>query len=381
MAILAVCPFCQQGKVRAPDNAVGLSATCPSCHNCFTIVASKEAAANETAAKAQRSRTAVATEATLAKATLSDATPLPTGITAEAPMAFDRSAPPSQPETPSERMTVMTLRPPSAPESESIFSLAMFAFILVGAALFISQITRYGRYVTVGLAMLGVVLAFLALISAYRGRLWPSLALAANLLTILVVTALPSWLALDSWWAARPVNDKGITKSRPLDGGAAGMLAGGWIDVSQAGWQRDDILVTFSNAWIGNVQLIGAKDKRQFSKNKLLVVSLKFANVGAARRIDYRSWQRPAPPDAPVPVVTDSTGKTLAAYKIEDGWEVRDHAINGAIMPGQNHTDWLIFEAPDPKAEFVRMELPAWALGEKGDPIRLQIPRSMIGSR
>ena len=30
----------------------------------------------------------------------------------------------------------------------------MFAFILVGAALFVSQITRYGRYATVGLAML-----------------------------------------------------------------------------------------------------------------------------------------------------------------------------------------------------------------------------------
>src|SRR2546430_1407671 len=40
MPILAVCPYCQEGKVRAPDSAVGLSADCPRCHNSFTLVAS-----------------------------------------------------------------------------------------------------------------------------------------------------------------------------------------------------------------------------------------------------------------------------------------------------------------------------------------------------
>ncbi|HYE77463.1 MAG TPA: hypothetical protein VEI97_05720, partial [bacterium] len=38
MPILAVCPYCHTGKVRAPDHAVGRSATCPKCYNCFTIV-------------------------------------------------------------------------------------------------------------------------------------------------------------------------------------------------------------------------------------------------------------------------------------------------------------------------------------------------------
>jgi len=45
MPILAICPYCREGKVRAPDRAVGLSATCPKCFNCFTIIASKDAAA------------------------------------------------------------------------------------------------------------------------------------------------------------------------------------------------------------------------------------------------------------------------------------------------------------------------------------------------
>src|SRR6266513_2805754 len=43
MPIVAVCPYCREGKVRAPEKAVGLSATCPKCFNCFTVIASKDA--------------------------------------------------------------------------------------------------------------------------------------------------------------------------------------------------------------------------------------------------------------------------------------------------------------------------------------------------
>ena len=382
MAILAVCPFCKQGKVRAPDTAVGMSATCPSCHNCFTIAAS-----SEPAAKAGPARTAVAAKAAIAspaKPAVSDPTPLPAGIISDETLESEAVPPlPAEPapEPRREKIAIMTYRPAPEPETESIFSLAMFAFILAGAALFASQITRYGRYATVALAMLGVFLAFLALISAYRGRRWPALALAANLLTILLITVLPGWLALDSWWPAKVVNDAGMTKVRPLNGGASGMLEGGWLDVSQGAWQRDDMLIAFSRAWVGKVEMVGPKDKRQVSKSKALVVGLKFTNVGAARRIEYRSWQRPAPPDAPLPVATDSTGKVLAAMKIDEGWEVPSHATNGTMLPGKSHEDWLLFEAPDPKAEYVRLELPSWAFGDKGEPVRLHIPKSLIGAR
>src|SRR5262249_9662132 len=42
MATIAVCPYCNQGKVRAPKAAEGLSATCPRCHSSFPIVDSGE---------------------------------------------------------------------------------------------------------------------------------------------------------------------------------------------------------------------------------------------------------------------------------------------------------------------------------------------------
>jgi hypothetical protein len=374
MPFLAVCPFCHQGKVRAPDTAIGMSATCPSCHNCFTLVASKEPAA-----KAQAPRTAAAATIAPAKPVLSDATPLPAGIDEDGPVELRPL--PAEPTPVREKVAIASYRPEPEPEAESIFSLAMVAFALAGAALVASQITHYGRFATVGLAMLGIVLSFLGLISAFRSRRWPALALAVNLLIILLITILPGWLALDSWWPPKVVNDRGMTKVRSLDGGAAGMLEGGWLDVSKGAWQRDDVLVTFTSAWVSRVELVGPKDNRKFSNDKLLQVGLKFTNIGAARRIEYRSWQQPAPPDAQLPVATDSTGKVLAPAKFAEGWSPTNYAKDGAMLPGKVHEDQLIFEAPDPKAEYVRLELPVRAFGDKGEPIRLQIPKAYIGTR
>ncbi len=375
MSFLAVCPFCHQGKVRAPDTAIGMSATCPNCHNCFTLVASKEPAA-----KTQGLRAAAAA-ATIAptKPVLSDATPLPAAIDDDGPVELRPL--PAEPTSAREKVAFASYRPEPEPEAESIFSLAMVAFALAGAASVASQITHYGRFGTVGLAMLGVVLSFLGLISAFRGRRWPALALGVNVVIILLVTILPSWLALDSWWPRKVVSDRGMTKVRPLDGGAASMLEGGWLDVSKGAWQRDDVLVTFTSAWVSKVELVGPKGNRKYSKDKLLQIGLKFTNIGAARRIEYRSWQQQSPPDAQPLVATDSTGKALAPAKFEDVWAPSNYAKDGAMLPGKNHEDLLIFDAPDPQAEYVRLELPILAFGDRGQPIRLHIPKSLIAAR
>jgi hypothetical protein len=382
MSILAVCPFCKQGKVRAPVNAVGLSATCPSCYNCFTIVDSKEKVSTGTKA-AQAGGTAVRSAlATPARPAVSDSTPLPPGITGEVPLGIDVSPPPLRrmPAPAPITVSVSTFSPPE-PDTESIFSLAMISLIVAGAALFVSQITHYGRYATVALAMIGVLLAFLALISWGRRKLWPLLGVVANVATILLVTILPGWLALDSWWPPRIVNDVGVTKVRPFDGSAAAMLEGGWLDVSKGVWQRDDVLVKISMMWVGKVQLKGPKDKNESSRDKVLVVGVQISNVGPARRIEYRSWQQPPPAESAPAQVTDSTGKGLPGKKFPEGWEVPFHAQNGAILPGRTHDDWLVFEAPEGKFDYIRLELPVWAFGGTGEPVRLHVPASLIGSR
>src|SRR5262245_17614950 len=40
MPFTAVCPYCNKGQIRAPDDAIGRSATCPKCDNSFTLAPS-----------------------------------------------------------------------------------------------------------------------------------------------------------------------------------------------------------------------------------------------------------------------------------------------------------------------------------------------------
>src|SRR5262245_48129541 len=36
--IIAICPYCRRGGVRAPDTAIGASANCPMCKSSFTLL-------------------------------------------------------------------------------------------------------------------------------------------------------------------------------------------------------------------------------------------------------------------------------------------------------------------------------------------------------
>src|SRR6188472_3377925 len=40
--IVAMCPYCRAGGVRAPATAVGALATCPKCRSSFTVIPSDE---------------------------------------------------------------------------------------------------------------------------------------------------------------------------------------------------------------------------------------------------------------------------------------------------------------------------------------------------
>src|SRR5258707_15159474 len=48
--IVALCPYCQRGGVRAPERIIGSVATCPNCGSQFTVVPKEDApaAASET---------------------------------------------------------------------------------------------------------------------------------------------------------------------------------------------------------------------------------------------------------------------------------------------------------------------------------------------
>src|SRR5260370_25414202 len=74
---------------------------------------------------------------------------------------------------------------------DSSFAMALIAIILAGVGLGLSQVP-FGRFVTVVLAAIGLVVGGLALLIAARGRLCPAIGTLANVVTLLLLTLLPS---------------------------------------------------------------------------------------------------------------------------------------------------------------------------------------------
>src|SRR5262245_6139217 len=116
--ILAACPYCKVGKVRAPADAIGASATCPRCYNSLTIVDSQSPTAfRPSPSKPAPQSSAVAVAPELA------------GPDSDTEAAAE----------PEERMPsiVAPLPPPRerGRDVESSFALAMVAFVLAGIVL------------------------------------------------------------------------------------------------------------------------------------------------------------------------------------------------------------------------------------------------------
>ena len=76
----------------------------------------------------------------------------------------------------------------------------LIAFILAGVALVLTQVP-YGRFGTIGVAFVGLMVAAACWFGAQRPLL-PAVATGLNLVIVALAFLFPSWLGIDSW---RPV--------------------------------------------------------------------------------------------------------------------------------------------------------------------------------
>ncbi len=248
----------------------------------------------------------------------------------------------------------------------------MVALVLAAVAFGVTYVP-YGRLISLLPSLAGMALALFGLIVADKRRLWPAVAVGTNLLILVLVAAVPSWLGLGSWVPQR--NDLGDgPRLVPFDGKPAYQIDDTWVDAGRGGWQRDDVRVTIASSWVGKVALIGPKKVQKTSADPYLIVNLNVRNFGGGKVIEYRSWNSAPPEGAPPVRLVDSTGRELKFARFEEGWQLRDRpAISPQLFPTQGSDDLLVFEPPAPGATYVRLELPAWAFGEPGEPVRFQI--------
>ncbi len=287
--------------------------------------------------------------------------------------------------------------PPEKSECVEVsFVLAMIALTLAGVGLVASQFP-YGRYVTVGMAALGLIIGIFAWATADRRWQWPVAGIGLSAAALILATVLPGWLGLSEW---RPpvaiVDDSTLIKVMPYDGGPARVAEDGWVDATQGAWQHGDLRVTLTAAWVSKIELVATKDKPpskekpKSPKDKMLQISLRLANVGASRRLDYGSWvQSPPNGESPARLWQSSpkadVPKALLPATFEKGWDVEGRGVKASLYPGMSSDDRLVFEAPSPDADYLRLELPPWVFGNVGDQpietVRFHVPRSMISFR
>jgi hypothetical protein len=257
----------------------------------------------------------------------------------------------------------------------AVSAAALVSLFLVAAGLIASQFP-YGRFVTVGAAVLGLVFGLVGCFTSGTLKL-PALGTGLNALLLVVVVLLPGWLGIDSWRPPKIGDDPKVVRQFGPDGLAP--TAPDWIDGDRA-WQFDDVRVqiTAVNPW--QVELTAPSGKKSWSKNKYLLVTVKVSNVGVARPLPFPKWELTAAKQGdPIVTLTTDSGERLVPAKFESGWATAFKAPPQTLLPTQSGERTFLFQLPGAATKVLRLELPATEFGSP-TPIRFQLNGSHVPS-
>lgn len=412
--IVAVCPYCRVGGVRAPSSAVGASATCPKCGSSFTVMPSEGAPGWSSGPSPQAQQAPPApqpppppqaapqptarigppavvaspprpTEETRPSSAVSDDTdadvaPKKRKKKRRKPKEEEPAAEAAPSPAPSPAPAPAPSPAPAASETEEEEELeptdvglvvALSSLALVGAVV-LSTLLPFGRFIAAGLAGLGLLGGLSTLGAEGRARLVGAAAAGVHFLLLVVIVLLPSWLNLDPWKA-------GIIEDAPPAPVAFGhgsehkteMVQ--WVDAANASWQFQDVRVTILAPTLGPVELIGPKGAKRMSKELCMQIGIRIENVGVTRGIPLSGWAAANVPEQAQ--VTDSTGKMLKPASFDENWwpDLPAHKGSDVLFPGKSVERKMIFTAPTGRFDYVRLVLPGEPFGFKEEQIKFQI--------
>jgi hypothetical protein len=361
---IALCPYCRAGRIRTPDNAFGMTGKCPVCAADFTLVSSGEPLPAAAKPQAARPVYPIAPPTAVIEPP-ARAAEIETELLSAAPTA--RGAPVARPYV-----------PPESDDDEdppAVAAATIVSLFLVAAGLIASQIP-YGRFVTVGVAGLGLLFGVVGCISSGTLKL-PVLGTGLHAVLLVVVVLLPSWLGIDSWRPPKIGDDPKVVRQFGPDGLAP--TAPAWIGGDRA-WQFDDARVQVTSVTPGQVELTAPAGKKNWSKARYLVVTVKVTNVGVARPLPFPKWDlTAAKPDDPVVTLATDAGDKLAPAKVENGFRTAFKAPPQSLLPTHSGEQMFVFQLPSVPTKVLRLELPAAEFGSP-TPIRIQLNGSHVPS-
>jgi hypothetical protein len=360
--IVAMCPYCRAGGVRAPATAVGSLATCPKCRSSFTVIPSDDPLPGATGPSASPP---VGGGETRPAAALPD-------VTEPSPVLSEDE------EKPAKRKPKPAVAAPPEPAAESEepaeptdlgMMFALGALILVGPAVLASQLP-FGRVIATVLAAIGLIGGALCLGTEGKARRIAAGAVFLHFVTLVVVVFLPGWLNLDPWSGPPPSDEpKGPQAAELATGTTVPLTPNNWLDAGRYGWQLRDVRVS-ARAAVGPIELIGPKGAKRTTKEHYLYLTLQVRNVGFDREIPLSGWA--ASEGANGVQVIDANGKPLALATFEAGWAPDRARSIGRAMPGQAPEVLLLYVAPPAKTDHVRVQLSGTAIGAPEEEIKFR---------
>jgi hypothetical protein len=372
MAFIAECNFCRLILRGVPDDRVGSSIECPRCHNSFTLapVANPEAVL----ARVRRVVPSVA-EAEGTAATVEGSAASAQGAAGEEPI------PVKPPARPSRQVNTMPEEPPAPVPLAGFTNYPGLASFLLGCVAFLVGGVLHVGLLTLALGLLGLLIGLMGLLflSLTRGR-WPLpvAGLAVSLPAVLVPIFAPDWLGLTPL-RERPTPAQHGEALVALNniGGARRASEGEtlWANASEDALLHEDVRLRIRSAVVGPVSFVPVGDQTP-PADHCLVIGLRLTNAGITRKIAYTGWAVKDLTRDP-PVLRDDQGKSYPVKTFPAGWVVKGRAQNTTLMPGKMLDDVLTFEAPPANIAYLRLELPAAAVGTEGQ-LRMEIPKKMI---
>lgn len=129
----------------------------------------------------------------------------------------------------------------------------------------------------------------------------------------------------------------------------------------------DDIEVSVIDAVIGKVRL-EEFGERALSKDPELQIKLRLFNKHATKKHDYLGWGSKLIFDEHPGHLEDNLGNKYKRISPSFGTKIVGQLVDGeSLYPEKSVTDLLVFEPPVDAAEYLKLILPAEALGGKGD--------------
>jgi hypothetical protein len=378
MAFVARCSFCHLILREVPEHRLGTSVECPRCANSFTLAPATDAVA------------------VASRGTQADPPDPPPPAAAEKPSSPPKAAlttsPRTRPPLPDSRVETETsllekpeAEEPPAPPAARFTNYPGLASFLLGCFAFLVGGVLSAGLATLTLGLLGLLLGVLGLFFAWlipTRRVLPAAGIAVSLPALLLPLVWPGLLGfLPLGGPARPTNRGGdAAMSLSGVGGLRRATEGEtlWVDAGRNALHHGDVRLRVTSAVVGQTSFEPVQGKPP-PGDRCLVVGLRITNAGIMRKLTYKGWAGGNPAAEP-PVLRDDKGKSYAPKTFGTGWVVKGSAPSATIPPEKSHDDLLVFEAPPPGVAYLRLELPAAAVGAEGR-LRMEIPRQMIAFR